>query len=209
VDALADQTLAGIVLAAGESRRMGQPKQLLPFGERTILERVVDTLLTAGVGEVIVVLGHLADRVGAVLGDRPVRTVVNTEYRQGMLSSVKCGVRAIGAKYDAVLIALGDQPQIQGAVVSEVMRAYRAGAAGIVIPRYGDRKGHPIIINLQRYREAIANLPEDAGLNVLMQEHADDVRLIDVATEDIIRDIDVPDDYTRELAKFTERRSSL
>jgi len=204
-----DQTLAGIVLAAGESRRMGQPKQLLPFGKHTILERVVDTLLTAGVGEVVVVLGHLADRVRPVLGDRPVRAVVNTEYRQGMLSSVKYGVRAIGAGYDAVLFALGDQPQIEGAVVSEVMRAYRDGEAGIVIPRYGDKKGHPIIINLQRYREAIANLPEDAGLNALMQEHADDVRLIDVATEDIIRDIDVPDDYARELARFTERRSSL
>jgi molybdenum cofactor cytidylyltransferase len=209
VDALVDQTLAGIVLAAGESRRMGQPKQLLPFGERTILERVVDTLLTAGVGEVVVVLGHLADRVRAVLGDRPVRAVVNALYRQGMLSSVKCGVQAVGAGYDAVLIALGDQPHIEGAVVSEVMRAYRDGDAGIVIPRYADKKGHPIIINLQKYREAIANLPEDAGLNALMQEHADDVRLIDVATEDIIRDIDVPDDYTRELARFTERRSSL
>jgi len=204
-----DQTLAGVVLAAGESRRMGQPKQLLPFGERTILERVVDTLLTAGVGEVVVVLGHMADRVRAVLGDRPVTAVVNELYRQGMLSSVKCGVRAIGAGYDAVLFALGDQPHIEGAVVSEVMRAYRAGNAGIVIPRYGDKKGHPIIINLQKYREAIVNLPEDTGLNALMQEHADDVRLIDVATEDIIRDIDVPDDYTRELARFTERRSSL
>jgi molybdenum cofactor cytidylyltransferase len=209
VDAVVDQTLAAVVLAAGESRRMGQPKQLLPFGERTILERVVDTLLTAGVGEIVVVLGHVAERVRTVLGDRPVTAVVNELYRQGMLSSVKCGVRAIAAGYDAALFALGDQPHIEGAVVSEVMRAYRAGNAGIVIPRYGDKKGHPIIINLQKYREAIVNLPEDGGLNALMQMHADDVRLIDVATEDIIRDIDVPDDYTRELARFTERRSSL
>ncbi|HEX9869595.1 MAG TPA: nucleotidyltransferase family protein [Candidatus Tectomicrobia bacterium] len=206
---MVDNGLAGVVLAAGESRRMGQPKQLLPFGEHTILERVVDTLLTAGVGEVIVVLGHLAERVGAVLGDRPVRTVINASYRQGMLSSVKCGVRAIDASYDAALFALGDQPHIDCAVVSEVIRAYRAGSAGIVIPCYGGKKGHPIIINLQRYREAIVNLPDDAGLNVLMQEHADDVHLIDAATEDIIRDIDVPDDYTRELARFTERRSSI
>jgi molybdenum cofactor cytidylyltransferase len=206
---LVDTTLAGVVLAAGESRRMGKPKQLLPFGEHTILERVVDTLLTAGVGEVIVVLGHLAERVGAVLGDRPVRAVINASYRQGMLSSVKCGVRAIGAGYDAVLFALGDQPHIECAVVSEVMRAYRAGSAGIVIPCYGGKKGHPIIINLQQYREAIVNLPEDVGLNALLQEHVDDVLLIDVATEDIIRDIDVPDDYTRELARFSERRSCI
>jgi molybdenum cofactor cytidylyltransferase len=204
-----DKALVGVVLAAGESRRMGRPKQLLPFGERTILERVVDTLLTAGVGEVIVVLGHLAERVRAVLGDRPVRTVVNESYRHGMLSSVKCGVRAIGAEHDAVLFALGDQPHLESAVVREVIRAYRAGDAGIVIPCYGEKKGHPIIINLHKYREAILTLPDDVGLNALMQEHADDVRLIDVATEDIIRDIDVPDDYTRELARFTERRSPL
>ena len=95
------------------------------------------------------------------------------------------------------------------AVVSEVIRAYRAGDAGIVIPRYGEKKGHPIIINVPKYRQAIANLPEEAGLNTLMQAHADDVRLLDVATDDIIRDIDVPDDYTRELARYTERRSSL
>jgi molybdenum cofactor cytidylyltransferase len=206
---LVDKTLAGIVLAAGESRRMGQPKQLLPFGERTILERVVDTLLAAGVGEVVVVLGHMAERVRAVLGVRPVRAVINESYRQGMLSSVKCGVGAVGTEYDAILIALGDQPHIECAVVSEVMHAYRAGNAGIVIPRYGEKKGHPIIISLQKYREAIVNLPEDVGLNALMQEHADDVRLLDVATEDIIRDIDVPDDYTRELARFSERRSSV
>jgi molybdenum cofactor cytidylyltransferase len=206
---LVDEALAGVVLAAGESRRMGRPKQLLPFGERTILERVVDTLLTAGVGEVIVVLGHLADRVGAVLGDRPVKAVVNEAYRQGMLSSVKCGVRAIGLEHDAVLFALGDQPQIDTAVVSEVIRAYRAGNAGILIPRYGTKTGHPIIINLHTYREAILDLPTHVGLNALMQECADDVRLIDVATEDIIRDIDVPEDYTRELARFTERRSSI
>src|SRR5215475_6978410 len=127
---MVDKTLAGIVLAAGESRRMGQPKQLLPFGERTILERVVDTLLTAGVGEVIVVLGHLAERVRTVLRERPVRAAVNESYRQGMLSSVKCGVRAVGPGYDAVLFALGDQPHIEGSVVSEVMQAYRTGKAG-------------------------------------------------------------------------------
>jgi CTP:molybdopterin cytidylyltransferase MocA len=90
-----------------------------------------------------------------------------------------------------------------------VIRAYRAGQAGIVIPRYDGRKGHPIIINLVRYRQAILDLSADVGLNALMQEHAADVRLIDVATEDIIRDIDVPDDYTRELARLTERRSSV
>lgn len=205
---MVDKALAGVVLAAGESRRMGTPKQLLPFGERTILERVVDTLLTAGVGEVVVVLGHLADRVRVVLGDRPVKAVVNEAYRQGMLTSVQCGVGAVSADHDAVLFALGDQPQIESAVVNNVIRAYRAGDAGIVIPCYDGKKGHPIIINLLRYREAIINLPESVGLNTLMQDYADDVRFIDVATEDIIHDIDVPEDYTRELARFMERRAS-
>lgn len=204
-----DIALAGIVLAAGESRRMGTPKQLLMFGDQTILEQVVDTLITAGVGEVIVVLGHLAERMRGVLGDRPVRTVVNEQYREGMLSSVKAGVQAIRPGFDAVLFALGDQPHIDSATVREIIIQYRKGIEGIIIPRYGTKKGHPIIINLRKYREAILNLPEHVGLNALMQEHTDDVRLFDVATDDIIRDIDVPEDYNRELARFTERRSCI
>jgi molybdenum cofactor cytidylyltransferase len=204
-----DDALAAIVLAAGESRRMGRPKQLLPFGDRTILECVVDTLLTAGVGEVIVVLGHLTDRVRVVLADRPVKAVENTAYRQGMLSSVKCGMRAVGAGCDAVLFALGDQPHIASSVVSELISSYRQGTAGIVIPRYGSKKGHPIILHVPRYREAILKLPEDVGLNTLIQQHMDDVCLIDIATEDIIRDIDHPEDYSRELARFTGRRSCI
>jgi molybdenum cofactor cytidylyltransferase len=204
---VADRALSGVVLAAGESRRMGRPKQLLPFGGATILERVVDALLDAGVGEVIVVLGHLAEEVRVVLGDRPVKVVINEAYREGMLSSVQCGVRAAGTVQDAVLFALGDQPHIESQVVREVMDAYRSGEAGMVIPRYGGKKGHPIIINLQRYRAAILRLPAHVGLNALMQEYADDVRFIEVSTEDIIRDIDVPEDYRRELARFTERRS--
>jgi molybdenum cofactor cytidylyltransferase len=203
-----DEALAAVVLAAGESRRMGTPKQLLPFGDRTILQCVVDTLLTAGVGEVIVVVGHLADRVRAVLGERPVRAVENALYREGMLSSVKCGVRAIGAGCDTLLLALGDQPHISAAVVSELMCRYRRGTAGIVIPRYGSKKGHPIILNVPRYRDAILQLPDDVGLNALIQEYIDDVCLIDMATEDVIRDIDYPEDYSRELARLTDRRSS-
>jgi molybdenum cofactor cytidylyltransferase len=206
---VADRALSGVVLAAGESRRMGRPKQLLPFGDATILERVVDALLDAGVGEVIVVLGHLAEQVRVVLGDRPVKVVINEAYREGMLSSVQCGVRAAGTAQDAALFALGDQPHIESQVVREVMDAYRSGEAGMVIPRYGGKKGHPIIINLQRYRAAILRLPAHVGLNALMQEYADDVRFIEVSTEDIIRDIDVPEDYSRELARFTERRSPL
>jgi molybdenum cofactor cytidylyltransferase len=202
-----DTALAAIVLAAGESRRMGTPKQLLPFGDRTILERVVDTLMTAGVGEVIVVLGHLADQVRKALGERPVHPVINDQYRDGMLSSVKCGVRATGPEHDAALVALGDQPHIDSSVVADIIQHYRGGTAGIVIPRYGVKKGHPIIINLRKYRQEILDLPADIGLNALMQEHTEDVRLFDIATEDIVRDIDVPEDYTRELARFTERRS--
>ncbi|MBI3328236.1 MAG: nucleotidyltransferase family protein [Nitrospinae bacterium] len=201
--------MTGVVLAAGESRRMGTPKQLLPFGDRTILERVVDTLLAAELEEVIVVLGHLADRVRAVLGDRPVRAVVNERFHSGMLSSIQCGVRAIPADRDAMVLALGDQPQIETAVVKEIVSRYREGLSGIVIPRYGEKKGHPIVIDLHTYRDAILTLPEHVGLNALMQAHAHDVRWIEMATEDIIRDIDYREDYTRELARLAERRSCV
>ena len=201
--------IAAVVLAAGESRRMGTPKQLLPFGDRTILECVVDSLLAAGIEEVIVVLGHLADRVRAVLGTRPVRPVVNERYRGGMLSSVKCGVAAIGADYDAVLFALGDQPQIASTVVRSVMARFQEGKTGIVIPYFGTKKGHPIAIDLHKYRDAILAIPEDVGLNALMQAHQDDVCLLEMGTEDIVRDIDYREDYLRELARLTDGRACV
>src|SRR5690242_19117683 len=100
--------VAAIVLAAGESRRMGQLKPLLPFGPRTVIETVVASLSASRVGEILVVTGHRSEEVEAALAQAPVRVVRNPDYRRGMLSSVQRGVAAAPAETTWFLVALAD-----------------------------------------------------------------------------------------------------
>ncbi len=200
-----NERIYGLVLAAGMARRMGSTKQLLPFGDRTILQTVVDTLSGAHLAGVAVVLGHDADAVRDSLRDRPVQFCVNDAYREGMFSSVFCGLHHLPADADAVLIALGDQPQIELHVVQAVVRAYREGDRGIVIPISGGKRGHPVLIDLARYRGEILGLSGDEGLKPVMRGHPQDTLEVPVDDEGILRDLDTPEDYRSEIER---RRTS-
>lgn len=195
------EQIYGLVLAAGMARRMGSTKQLLPFGDRTILQTVVDTLHSADLAGVVVVLGHDADAVRESLRDRTVLCCVNDAYREGMFSSVLCGLRHLPEDADAVLIALGDQPQIELKVVQAVVRAYREGDRGIVIPISGGKRGHPVLINLSRYRGEILVLSGDEGLKPVMRGHPQDTLEVPVDDEGILRDLDTPEDYRSEIER--------
>ena len=199
-----NEQIYGLVLAAGMARRMGSTKQLLPFGDRTILQTVVDTLSGADLAGVVVVLGHDADAVRESLHGRPVLCCVNDAYREGMFSSVLCGLHHLSADADAVLIALGDQPQIELNGVQAVVRAYREGDWGIVIPVSGGKRGHPVLINLSRYRGEILSLSGDEGLKPVMRGHPHDTLEVPVDDEGILRDLDTPKDYRAEI----ERRAT-
>ena len=197
----------GLVLAAGMARRMGTTKQLLPFGDKTVLQTVVDTLCDAKLAGVSVVLGHDAEAVRESLRDRPVRFCVNEAYREGMFSSVLCGLRALPADADAALIALGDQPQIALNAVRAVAQAYREGDKGIVIPVYGEKRGHPVLIDLPRYRREILSLSGDRGLKPIVRGHPEDTLEVPVDDEGILRDLDTPADYRAEVARmFNEEK---
>ena len=196
-----NEQIYGLVLAAGMARRMGSTKQLLPFGDRTVLQTVVDTLHGADLAGVVVVLGHDADAVRESLRDRPVLCCVNEAYREGMFSSVLCGLHHLPADADAVLIALGDQPQIELNVVRAVLRAYREGDRGIMIPISGGKRGHPVLINLSRYRGEILRLSGDEGLKPVMRGHPQDTLEVPVDDEGILRDLDTPEDYRSELER--------
>ncbi len=199
-----NEQIYGLVLAAGMARRMGSTKQLLPFGDRTVLQTVIDTLSGADLAGVVVVLGHDADAVRESLRGWPVLCCVNDAYREGMFSSVLCGLHHLPADADAVLIALGDQPQIELRVVQAVVRAYREGDRGIVIPISGGKRGHPVLINLSRYRDEILALAGDEGLKPVMRGHPQDTREVPVDDEGILRDLDTPEDYRAEI----ERRAT-
>lgn len=185
---------------------MGTPKQLLPFGQKTILQTVVDVLLTLPLAGVIVVLGHEAERVRASLADRSVTYCVNDNYREGMFSSVLCGLNHMPESADAFLMVLGDQPHIEARVGRAVIDAYQGGDVGIVIPTWGGKRGHPALVDLKRYRSEIMSLSGDAGLKPVMRGHEHDTRMLDVDDSGILRDLDTPEDYQAELARQTRQQ---
>ncbi|MBI2952447.1 nucleotidyltransferase family protein [bacterium] len=187
-----------IALAAGESRRMGAPKQLLPFGDKTVLQAVVDRLLASRADGVLVVLGCRADEVRATLADRSVRFALNPDYARGMLSSVQAGVAALPPDARAALICLGDHPSVDPAVVDRVIEAHRRTGKGIVIPTSSGRRGHPALVSL-RYRDEILALCGEPGLKAVMRGHPEDTVEVEVGRPEILDDMDTPEDYQKAI----------
>jgi len=183
-----------VVLAAGESRRMGTQKLLLPFGDTTVVTAVVRAARASRAGRTLVVLG--ADRVAVRLELEPrgVEFAVNEDYQLGMLSSVQAGLRALPANADAAVIMLGDQPFLPSRVVDAVIGAYEAGGQGIVVPTFQGRRGHPVLIDL-RYRDEVLAIDPADGLRRLMRAHPGDILEVESGDANILRDLDTPEDY--------------
>jgi molybdenum cofactor cytidylyltransferase len=192
--------VAAIVLAAGQSRRMGEFKQLLPLGPRRVVEWVVAALMDAGLAEIVVVTGHRRDEVEAAVAAYPVRFAFNPDYAGGeMLSSIQVGLRALGAEAEAAILALGDQPQLQIEAVKAILKAYRREGGGhVYIPIYEGRRGHPICLPRSFWAGVLA-LPWTASLRDFLRERAGDVVEVPVTTASILRDMDTVEDYEREL----------
>jgi molybdenum cofactor cytidylyltransferase len=187
-----------VVLAAGESLRMGTPKMLLPFGDETIIETVVGTLVRSRVDRVLVVLGSGRDKIAPLLAGKDVKTVVNRRYREGMLSSVQEGFQTIPHEAEAALVCLGDQPLIPVSVIDLMIGCYKKSGKGIILPVYDKKRGHPILID-SKYKDEVLALDPAIGLRALTRRHPQDVQEVEVDTAYILKDIDYPEDYRRDL----------
>ena len=196
--------VAGVVLAAGESRRMGQLKALLPFGPRTVIEQVLQPLLGADLSEVAVVLGHRAGEIAAVLEPLPVRLLYNADYRLGMTSSVQVALRSLDPVPDAYLLALVDQPQIGLQVIQRLLAAHALTRKGLVIPVWQGKRGHPLLL-AAAYRTAVLALGPDQGLNVVTRGFPHDTLELPIETDDVLRDMDYREDYEAELQRWQSR----
>jgi molybdenum cofactor cytidylyltransferase len=198
--------ICAIVLAAGESRRMGSQKLLLPFGAITVIGRVVDQLLQSVIDKNFVVTGHNADKIAEELSARAVTIVDNPDYPSGMLSSVRCGLRALPRECQAVMVALGDQPAITTNLIDDIIQAFKANHKGIVVPVFQNRRGHPILFD-GVYRDEILVRYDDVGLHGLLHAHPDDVLELAVSEPSVLSDMDCPEDYQRELARLEEENA--
>ena len=196
--------IAAIILAAGESKRMGKPKLILPFGEKTIVETAISHVRQSKVKEILVVLGSDSEKIEEKIKDLPLKITVNPEYRKGMLSSVHWGFNKLSKDIQAVLIVLGDQPGISAVVIDEVNDAYKRTNKGIVIPVYKKERGHPVLLDI-KYRSEVENLDPNIGLRQLVYNHPQDTLEVEVENPSILQDIDNPNDYQKELKNKVQK----
>ncbi len=198
--------ITAIVLAAGLSTRMGgHPKPLLPFCHQTVLERILTSLAACPIDETVVVTGHCRQAVEQQLEGWQVRTAFNPSYSSGeMLGSVQVGLRAACAESNAALIVLGDQPALEVCVVRAVIAAFRDGLGGVIIPSFQMRRGHPLLIGSQHW-SGILELQETQTLRDYLCRIGTEIYHVPVDTASILRDMDTPAEYRRELSEYLNR----
>jgi len=181
---------------------MGAHKMLLEFGGSTVIAHIVDQLLLSRVDRVLVVVGFEGEKVAGQLSNRDVMVVTNADFAEGMLSSVRCGLRALPAGCAQVLVVLGDQPSITAELVNEVIQAETEKR--IVVPVYNEKRGHPLLFSTD-YREEILNEFDQVGLRGLVGAHPEDVFELSVSNSAVLSDMDYPADYRREQERILRK----
>jgi molybdenum cofactor cytidylyltransferase len=190
--------LWAIILAAGESRRMKEPKMLMPYMGKTIIERVVENVLSSDIGRIMVVIGAYHESIAEKISGLQVEYCFNENYKEGMLSSVICGFRSLPDNAEAAMVFQGDQPFIGPGTINKIIDGYRTTGNGIVIPVHDHKRGHPVLIDF-RYKTEIEKLNIDEGLRSLAGKFHDDVAEIEIKAPEILRDIDTKEDYLNEI----------
>jgi len=189
--------IAAIILAAGQSTRMRQPKMLLPWGKTTVLGQVIETVQRSGLDEIIAVTGGERARVERLVTSYKIQVAHNAGFRSGgMLSSLQCGLRALKPPTEAALIFLGDQPQIQEKSVRAVMSRFEETRSNLVVPSYEMRRGHPWLAARPLWQEILSMQAAESPRDFL-NRHASEIEYVTVDDSSILADLDTPDDYLK------------
>ncbi|NCO28165.1 MAG: nucleotidyltransferase family protein [Caldiserica bacterium] len=192
--------VSGVLLSAGESKRMGQPKALLKFGERSNIENLLDEYLSSQLDKVIVVTGFNGESLKKFIEkktkDKKLKIVINEHYNLGMFSSVQKGIAEISR--GGILIGIVDNPFTNSTVIDELIENFSGGK--IVIPDYHGKGGHPVIIPFSLREEILNANPEKTSLKDVFSCHLDMIKRIKFEDQTITFDMDTVEDYNRLLS---------
>ncbi|HEV2233219.1 MAG TPA: nucleotidyltransferase family protein [Terriglobia bacterium] len=189
--------IAGLILAAGESSRMGTDKALLLYRGRTFLEHILATLHNAGIEQLTVVLGHHADEIQLAAKLTGTEVVVNQDYRRGQTSSLQAGLRALDRPaIQAVVLCLVDHPAVSTEVIRKLVAAFEQSAAPVVIPTYQGQRGHPALISRALFAELMA-LSLSEGANTVVRKYCDSTHFVEVDDPGVLIDVDDPESFRR------------
>jgi molybdenum cofactor cytidylyltransferase len=185
--------IAAIVLAAGLSRRMGRNKLLLPVAGKPMVVRVVDALLQSMIGEILVVTGHQAEEVAALLASRHVRFLHNPDFAEGLGTSVARGISGLPEDVDGALVALGDMPRLGPAEIDRLIAAFNPlEGRAICVPTHAGKRGNPVLWARRFFAEMQA-LSGDTGAKPLMERHADLLCEVAMPSDAVLLDLDTPE----------------
>ena len=199
-------SVAAIVLAAGESQRMGRSKPLLDWGDKPLLQHQIDVLVAVSCDPVVAVLGHRAPQVRAAVNcDAPCKLVENPAYRSGRASSVRLGALAVADSSEAILIASVDQP-LRAETVARLIVAHAEGSAVISVPRHGGNNGHPTIFAGALLEELRHVDEEGEGLRAVRRAHEGGTVFINVDDPSVTVNLNTPEDYERARTSKTDGR---
>lgn len=188
-------SIGAVVLAAGQSLRMGTPKMILPWKSHSIIWQVVNTLSQAGINDIVVVTGGAREQVESALAGTAARFSYNPDYdRTEMLYSLQVGIQALPETCRALLVALGDQPMIEENVIRMVVNQYLATQAPLVIPSYQMHRGHPWLVEASYWRDLLEMSPRQT-MRDFIQAHSSQITYVAVNTPSILKDIDTLEDY--------------
>jgi molybdenum cofactor cytidylyltransferase len=189
--------ISAIVLAAGLSNRMGQPKMLMPWGKTCVVDQVISSLIEAEINDIYLIAGGLQSQLKMVLKNYQVNYIHNEDYANGeMLTSVQIGIKGLGKDTDAALIVLGDQPKIESRNVRKIAEKFNTVQSKIIVPSYRMHRGHPWLVG-RSYWQEILDLHPPLTLQNFLNRNSHDIDYIIVETSSVIEDLDTQDDYNR------------
>ena len=180
---------SAIILAAGESTRMGEPKPLVRFGKLTFLETVRQNVKNAGIEDISIVLGHKADQITKELNLSPNDFIINHNYQFGQFSSVKTGVKNLKPNCTGVFLALVDQPQIGSNVLAKLRKNFEENPDKIVIPTFKGKRGHPPVLPKWLFPEIITANSTTQKTSAIIHSHPDKIYELEINDESILWNI--------------------
>ncbi|HKF22412.1 MAG TPA: NTP transferase domain-containing protein [Candidatus Angelobacter sp.] len=188
--------VAAIALAAGTSRRMGTPKQLLRLGDKSLLERTLDNVRGSGVDEIVLVLGAAEDEVRRQVATEGMRVVVNPDFQQGMGTSLRRGLAAVSPSIEGAFVVLADQPFVRSSTLDQMLAYREKHAPQILIPFYRGFRGNPVLLDRSVFPE-LMNLTGDIGCRAIFGSHTESIHKLPVEDPGILLDIDSAEDWKR------------
>lgn len=197
-----ENSVTGILLLAGCSSRMGFPKPLLPFGNQTLITRLLSRIVSSDLTRIIIVLGYKAREIEKEIKktrwDSKTTLLRNPDFKKGMSTSLIRGISQVEPQTSGIMFLLGDQPFLTTRVINKLIKAFRTGSAPIVMPLYGRSPGHPVIFRSSLIPE-LTQLTGDIGGREVVRKYQDQVQTVSIRPRRIGRDVDTWEEYQKVL----------